>query len=104
MRGAIPPLPQYAFMALCLVKQRNNFTFNVRHSLHATKYCEQLLFQLMWILYRRFLCLLHLQGEAGDNKDLRSVDAAAYFCEVPSPKTGFILGLNRCETSKTSFS
>jgi hypothetical protein len=27
MRGAIPPLPQYAFMAWCLVKHRDNFTF-----------------------------------------------------------------------------
>jgi hypothetical protein len=28
MHGATPPLPQYAIMAWCLVKQRNNFTFN----------------------------------------------------------------------------
>jgi hypothetical protein len=27
MRGAIPPFPQYVFMAWCLVKQRDNFTF-----------------------------------------------------------------------------
>jgi hypothetical protein len=27
MRGAIPPLPQYAFMAWCIVKHRDNFTF-----------------------------------------------------------------------------
>jgi hypothetical protein len=27
MRGAIPPLPQYVFMAWCLVKHRENFTF-----------------------------------------------------------------------------
>jgi hypothetical protein len=27
MRGAIPPLFQYAFMAWCLVKYRDNFTF-----------------------------------------------------------------------------
>jgi hypothetical protein len=27
MRGAIIPLPQYAFMAWCLVKHRDNFTF-----------------------------------------------------------------------------
>jgi len=26
MRGAIPPLNQYVFMAWCLVKQRDNFT------------------------------------------------------------------------------
>jgi hypothetical protein len=27
MRGAIPSLPQYAFMVWCLVKHRDNFTF-----------------------------------------------------------------------------
>jgi hypothetical protein len=27
MRGAIPPLYQYVFMAWCLVKHRDNFTF-----------------------------------------------------------------------------
>jgi hypothetical protein len=27
MRGAVPPLPQYAFMAWCVVKHRDNFTF-----------------------------------------------------------------------------
>jgi hypothetical protein len=28
MSGAIPPVLQYAFMAWCLVKHRDNFTFN----------------------------------------------------------------------------
>jgi hypothetical protein len=27
MSGAIPPLPQHAFMAWCLVKHRDYFTF-----------------------------------------------------------------------------
>jgi hypothetical protein len=27
MHGAIPPLPQYVFMAWCLLKHRDNFTF-----------------------------------------------------------------------------
>jgi hypothetical protein len=27
MHGAIPPLPQYAFMAWCLDKHRDNFAF-----------------------------------------------------------------------------
>jgi hypothetical protein len=30
MRGAVPPLPQYAFMAWCLVKHRDNFTFTFK--------------------------------------------------------------------------
>jgi hypothetical protein len=34
MRGAIPPLPQYFFIARCLVKHRDNFifTFYLSHS------------------------------------------------------------------------
>jgi hypothetical protein len=28
MRGAIPPLPEYVFTVWCLVKHRDNFTFN----------------------------------------------------------------------------
>jgi hypothetical protein len=29
MRGAIPPLPLYVYMAWCLVKHRDNFTFTL---------------------------------------------------------------------------
>jgi len=29
MSGTIPPLYQYAFMAWCLVKHRDNFTFTL---------------------------------------------------------------------------
>jgi hypothetical protein len=29
MRGAIPPFPRYVFMAWCLVKHRDNFTFYI---------------------------------------------------------------------------
>jgi hypothetical protein len=29
MSEVIPPFPQYAFMAWCLVKHRDNFTFNI---------------------------------------------------------------------------
>jgi hypothetical protein len=29
MRGAITPLPQYVFMAWCLVKKRDNFAFTL---------------------------------------------------------------------------
>jgi hypothetical protein len=32
IRGAIPPLPQYVFMAWCLVKHRDNFTFTLSTS------------------------------------------------------------------------
>jgi hypothetical protein len=35
MRGAIPPLPQYAFMAWRLVKHRDNFAFFV--NIHYTE-------------------------------------------------------------------
>jgi hypothetical protein len=29
MRGAIPPLPEYVFMAWCLLKHRDNFIFTI---------------------------------------------------------------------------
>jgi hypothetical protein len=31
MREAIPPLPQYVFVAWCLVKHRDNVTFLISH-------------------------------------------------------------------------
>jgi hypothetical protein len=34
IRGAIPPLSQYVFMAWCLVKHRDNFTFIFCYSPH----------------------------------------------------------------------
>jgi hypothetical protein len=34
MRGAIPPLPEYVFMAWCLGKHRDNFTFYLYLILH----------------------------------------------------------------------
>jgi hypothetical protein len=43
MRGAIPPLPQYAFMAWCLVKHRDKFTFTFilpySFQLSKSRYC-----------------------------------------------------------------
>jgi hypothetical protein len=38
MRGAIPPLNQYVFMAWCLVKHRDNFTFTL-HCSRVVKFC-----------------------------------------------------------------
>jgi hypothetical protein len=36
MRGAIPPLPQYIFMAWCLVKHRHSFTFTFAVSMNSS--------------------------------------------------------------------
>jgi hypothetical protein len=33
MRGVIPPFPQYVFVAWCLVKHRDNFTFTMGYGL-----------------------------------------------------------------------
>jgi hypothetical protein len=41
MRGAIPPLPQYAFMARCFVKHRDNLQF----------------YSALWLHTAMFLCL-----------------------------------------------
>jgi hypothetical protein len=40
MHGAIPPLPQYALMAWCLVKHRDNFT--IVNAMAATAYFKVL--------------------------------------------------------------
>jgi hypothetical protein len=62
MRGAIPPLLQYAFMALCLVQHRDNFTLpymeNIKESKIILLYLSTLTFisQLagkIWSLSRR---------------------------------------------------
>jgi hypothetical protein len=42
MRGAIPPLPQYVFMAWCLVKHRDNFTFSTNDTCYSTKTAQSL--------------------------------------------------------------
>jgi hypothetical protein len=39
MRGAIPPLSQYVFMAGCLVKHRDNFTFTLPYT-DMNPFCE----------------------------------------------------------------
>jgi hypothetical protein len=93
MRGAILPLPQYAFVAWCLVKHRDNFTFcfirhtavtNIEGFLKIRKLdasfeaftalkAKVVVFRVMApcnvvARYQRFgeLCCLHLQGDLED--------------------------------------
>jgi hypothetical protein len=47
MRGAIRPLPQYAFMAWCLVKHREEFTLCPFTKLSHFKYTYRALFVLV---------------------------------------------------------
>jgi len=37
----MPPLPHYVFMAWCLVKYRDNFTFSIKFSIHMLKFFKQ---------------------------------------------------------------
>jgi hypothetical protein len=46
MRGAIQPLPQYAFMSWCLVKHRDNFTFTSSQLIYSFDIQEMLLCQI----------------------------------------------------------
>jgi hypothetical protein len=39
LRGAIPPLPQSVFMAWCLVKHRDNFTFTLPTNVKSALMC-----------------------------------------------------------------
>jgi hypothetical protein len=46
MSGAIPPLPQYAFMAWCVVKKHRDsftFTFYPYINIFGTSYCIELM-------------------------------------------------------------
>jgi hypothetical protein len=57
MRGAIPPLPQYVFMAWCLVKHRDSFTFTFARDdtglvLVSVLSCDDTSFRLCHILSR----------------------------------------------------
>jgi hypothetical protein len=63
VRGAIPPLPQYDFMAWCLVKHRDNFTFTVdKFAIHNGKY-EKLLRTLLMLIVQVMLdCNLDSNG------------------------------------------
>jgi len=48
MGGAIPPLPQYAFMAWCLVKAQDNFTFYLLLHDHNTEIKSLILDSSKW--------------------------------------------------------
>jgi hypothetical protein len=48
MRGAIPPLPLYVFMAWCLVKHGDNFTFTF-FNVFFTSFLLSLLFQFLFL-------------------------------------------------------
>jgi hypothetical protein len=54
MRGAIPPLPQYVFMAWCLVKHRDKFTL----TLVKLNVCHSGLLSCLPILYQKELLIL----------------------------------------------
>jgi hypothetical protein len=60
MSGAIPPLPQYVFMALCLIKPRDNFTFAFTSvlGLKVTEFQEGLEFRVI-----KILCSLHFPSQ-----------------------------------------
>jgi hypothetical protein len=47
MRGAIHPLPQYIFMAWCLVKHRDNFTFTEKLKRYKSPGSDQILAELI---------------------------------------------------------
>jgi hypothetical protein len=77
MRRAIPPLPQYAFMAWCLIKHRDNFTFTfvlsdilLREVVHRHKIRD------VWglqILFPTFIKLNKSLKPKGINEEIRSV-------------------------------
>jgi hypothetical protein len=62
MRGAIPPFPQYVFMAWCLVKHRDNFTFTMSRSSSGLS-PPGFLVNILYVLFVSFIhatCPVHL--------------------------------------------
>jgi hypothetical protein len=63
MRGAIPPLPQYVFMAWCLVKHRDNFTFTLnKKSGYACMRLHFNTFTIGWFPYKVNALLCAVNG------------------------------------------
>jgi hypothetical protein len=61
MRGAIPPLPQYAFMAWYLVKHRDKFTFyHLRVGLPSDLYLSVFVFGILYAFPYLSTCFTHL--------------------------------------------
>jgi hypothetical protein len=54
MSGAVPPLLQYAFMAWCLVKYRDNFTFTFTFTISQTTILRLWEVELFGILLENF--------------------------------------------------
>jgi hypothetical protein len=65
MRGSVPPLPQYVFMARCLVKPRDNFIFYL---------CIIRTGNVDYI--DDFSCLVH--GNHSQNSSLLPIDLSEY--------------------------
>jgi hypothetical protein len=64
MRRSIPPLPQYVFMAWCLVKHRDDFTFTFTFT-----------FTRLFPRFRDFTlwaCVFQISGQKGRSKSLRT--------------------------------
>jgi len=61
MRGAISLLPQYAFMAWCLVKHRDNFTFTFTCRSKVTYILHECGVEIYRFYFRRFPNLLYVK-------------------------------------------
>jgi hypothetical protein len=57
MRGAIPPIPQYAFMAWCSVKKTTGITLPLLYTV-AEDTCSECAVQFIPTLYSRLQCAI----------------------------------------------
>jgi hypothetical protein len=70
MRGGISPLPQYIFMAWCLVKHRDNFNVYLCYFLLWSKLLSALCFNMCWIFV--YILPFHLLVLIGLSRQVES--------------------------------
>jgi hypothetical protein len=68
-RGAIPPLPEYVFLAWCLVKHRDIFTFSFTFTLVRT--VEFISDRMSYVILRGLSCniVLNVRAPTEDESD-----------------------------------
>jgi hypothetical protein len=77
MHGVIPPLPQYAFIAWCLVNHRDNFTFT---------FCMIVLLASIMLVtvFRVILCILLFMYKGKVCKSTLHFQSVMLSCDIKS--------------------
>jgi hypothetical protein len=83
MSGGIPSLPQYAYMAWCLVKHKENFTFLIREHIIQHMHLHKRPLYLVFLCFQDSSCnkaLNIIVRHVGQDVQLTAVHIWARFC------------------------